>query len=76
MSRSAQTLIFELRQSLGAQAIHPVSCLQAESGRTPGSYLSPGIVEMEDGVAMTMVRLGEGSVTMLCNSERPFGMDA
>ena len=28
------------------------------------------------GVEMTMVRLGEGSVTMVCNSERPFGMDA
>ena len=38
--------------------------------------MSPGIVELEDGVDMTMVRLGEGSVTMLCNSERPFGMDA
>ena len=50
--------------------------LQAESGRTSGSYLSPGIVELEDGVDMTMVRLGEGSVTMVCNSERPFGMDA
>ena len=50
--------------------------LQAESGRTPGSYFSPGIVELDYGVEMTMVRLGEGSVTMVCNSERPFGMDA
>ena len=50
--------------------------IQAESGKTPGSFYSPGIVEMEDGVEMTMVRLGEGSVTMVCNSERPFGMDA
>ena len=38
--------------------------------------MSPGIVELDYGVEMTMVRLGEGSVTMLCNSERPFGMDA